>query len=115
MTRLSLWEQQIGGVLTGMRLDSLKNKIVALALLATLIPTFTIAVVSYSQNKRSLTAAVNDELRSVGSQTARELDIWIRERFYDAGVFASSFEASENLERIPRGGAAEHRGIVPAH
>ena len=31
MTRLSLWEQQIGGVLTGMRLDSLKNKIVALA------------------------------------------------------------------------------------
>ena len=104
MTRLSLWEQQIGGVLTGMRLDSLKNKIVALALLATLIPTFTIAVVSYSQNKRSLTAAVNDELRSVGSHTARELDIWIRERFYDAGVFASSFEASENLERIPRGG-----------
>ncbi len=104
MGRLSTFEQHIGGVLGGVRLDSIKNKIVALALLATLLPTFTTAVVSYTQNKRSLTAAVNEELRSVGSQTGRELDIWVREQFFAAGVFTSSFEAWENLERIPQGG-----------
>ena len=64
--------------MSGIRLDSIKNKIVGLALLATLLPTFTTAVVSYTQNKRSLTKGVNEELRSVGSQTGRELDIWVR-------------------------------------
>ena len=104
MGRLSTFEQHIGGVLSWVRLDSIKNKIVALALLATLLPTFTTAVVSYTQNKRSLTKGVNEELRNVGSQTARELDIWVREQFFAAGVFTNSFEAWENLERIPQGG-----------
>src|SRR5207302_1388713 len=33
---------------------------------------------------------------------ARELDLWLKERLYDLRVFASSYEVSENLERIPR-------------
>jgi diguanylate cyclase (GGDEF)-like protein len=35
-------------------------------------------------------------------QTARELDLWVKERRYDLRVFASSYEVTENLERIPR-------------
>lgn len=104
MANLSSWELRLSGVLSALRLDSIKNKIVVLALLATLIPTLATAVVSYVQNKRALTNGLNEELRNVGSQTARELDLWIRDRFYEVGVFASSFVVPENLERIPRGG-----------
>ena len=104
MTRMSSWERQIGSFLSGMRLDSIKNKIVVLALLATLLPTLATAIVSYNQNKRALTEGLTEELQSVGSQIARELDLWIRDRFYEVQVFSGSFEVSENLERIPRGG-----------
>ena len=98
------WEQRLRDVLTALRLDSIKNKIVVLALLATLIPTFSTAVLSYVQNRRALTESVEGELRGIGSQTARELDLWLKERFYDVRIFVSSFEVSENLDRIPRGG-----------
>ena len=98
------WEQRLGDVLTALRLDSIKNKIVVLALLATLVPAFSTAVPSYVQNRRALTESLEGELRGIGSQTARELDLWIKERFYDVRIFVSSFEVSENLDRIPRGG-----------
>src|SRR5207244_10257519 len=74
------------------------------ALLATLIPSFTTAWISYLQNKRSLTEKITGELRSVSAQTAREMDLWVKERLYELRVFASSYEVSENLDRIPRAG-----------
>ena len=91
-------------MLSTLRLDRIKNKIVVLALLATLIPAFSTAVLSYVQNRRALTESLQGELQGIGSQTARELDLWLKERFYDVRVFVSSFEVSENLDRIPRGG-----------
>ena len=99
------WEQRIGDVLSFVRLDSIKNKIVALAIAATLVPALSTTFVSYTQNRRALTESLEEELRSTGSQTARELDLWVKERFYDVRVFEGSFEVSENVERIARGGA----------
>ena len=99
------WEQRIGDVLSFVRLDSIKNKIVALAMAATLVPALSTTFVSYTQNRRALTESLEEELRSTGSQTARELDLWVKERFYDVRVFEGSFEVSENVERIARGGA----------
>lgn len=73
------------------------------AVLATLLPSLTTAWISYLENRRSLTAKASEELLSVSAQTARELDLWAKERRYDLRVFASSYEVTENLERIPRG------------
>lgn len=85
-------------------LDSIRNRIVAFALAATLIPAVTTAWISYLQNKRSLDAKIAGELNAAAGQSAREIDLWIKGRVYDVRVFAASYEVSENLERILRGG-----------
>jgi len=79
------------------------------ALLATLIPSVTTGWVSYLQNRRSLGAKITGQLQSVSAQTARELDLWVKERLYELRVFASSYEVSENLDRIPRAGGERAR------
>src|SRR3989454_6126140 len=79
------------------------------ALLATLIPSVTTGWISYLQNERSLTAKITGELQSVSVQTAREMDLWVKERLYELRVFASSYEVSENLDRIPRAGGERAR------
>ncbi len=101
---MSSWEQNVTRLLDALKLDSIKNRILALAVLATLIPALTTAVLSYRQNRRALTDTLDSELRSVASQSAREIDLWVDQRSYDVRVFTGSFEVSENLARIPQGG-----------
>ena len=98
------WEQAVSRLLRTLRLDSIRRKLLVFALLATLIPSFTTAWISYQQNKRSLTEKVTGELQSVSAQTAREMDLWSKERLYELRVFASSYEVSENLDRMAHGG-----------
>jgi diguanylate cyclase (GGDEF)-like protein len=100
------WEQRISTPLRLLRLDSVRNKVLVFAVLATLIPSLSTAWVSYVQNKRSLTEKIAGELQGVGSQTAREMDLWVKERLYDLRVFASSYEVTENLDRMPRANGA---------
>src|SRR5207302_10844519 len=79
------------------------------ALLATLIPSVTTGWISYLQNERLLSAKITGELQGVSAQTAREVDLWVKERLYELRVFASSYEVSENLDRIPRAGGERAR------
>ena len=72
------------------------------AVLATLLPSLTTAYISYVENKRALTAKASEELLGLSTQTARELDLWTKERRYDLRVFSSSYEVTENVERLPR-------------
>jgi len=103
---VSTWEQGVSRLLRLLRLDSIRSKMLVFGILATLIPSFTTAWISYLQNKRSLTEKITGELQSVSAQTAREMDLWVKERLYELRVFASSYEVSENLDRITgRGGA----------
>ena len=89
------------------RLESIKSRILALALAATLVPALTTAVLSYQQNRRALVDKFAEQLQSASNQTGRELDLWIKERQYDVRVFASSYEVSENVGQaaLGRGGA----------
>ncbi len=84
------------------RLESIKSRIVGLALLATLVPSLGMAWISYAQNRASLTDKITEELQSVSTQTARELDLWFKERLFDVQVFASSFQVTENVELVRR-------------
>jgi diguanylate cyclase (GGDEF)-like protein len=102
---LTSWEQRATRVLDALRLDSIKNRILALAMLATLVPALGTAILSYRQNRRALTDTLDSELRSVVSQSAREIDLWVDQRSYEVRVFTGSFEVTENLERISDGGA----------
>lgn len=82
---------------TFLRLDTVRSKILVFALLVTLIPSGLTAWFSYRQNRRALEEKISQELLSASAQTAREIDVWLKERLYDLRVFASSYEVSENL------------------
>jgi diguanylate cyclase (GGDEF)-like protein len=109
---LELDDRPESRVRSPVRLDSIKSRIVALALLATLVPALSTAVLSYVQNRRALTETLQGELQGIGSQAAREIDLWSKERFYDVRIFVSSFEVSENLERIPQGGPGANEALT---
>lgn len=108
------WEQAVSNLLHLVRLDSIKSKILVFALLATLIPSLTLGWRSYVQNRRVVTERISEELRNVTDDTAREAGLWLKERFYELRVFASSYEVTENLEKlvgVP--GAAARAGEAP--
>jgi diguanylate cyclase (GGDEF)-like protein len=82
------------------RLQSIKTKIIVFALLATIIPSVGLGTLSYIQNRTLLRQKIANELRSATIQSAGELDLWLKERFYDLKVFSSSYVVSENLQRM---------------
>ncbi len=82
------------------RLNSIKTKIIAFAVLAAIIPSVSMWWVSYVQNRRFLSEKINQELMDLTAQVSREVDLWLKERLYDVRVFSSSYVVSENLERI---------------
>ena len=100
------WERTVSRGLHALGLESIRNKLLAFAVLATLIPSLSTVWVSYVHSQRSLTEKIAGEQHSVSAQAARELDLWLKERLYELRVFASSYEVSENLERMPRASKA---------
>jgi diguanylate cyclase (GGDEF)-like protein len=98
------WEQAVSKQLRVLRLESIRNKLLAFAVLATLIPSCSTAWVSYTHNKRSLGEKITGQLQTVSTETAREIDLWLKERLYDLRVFASSYEVSENLDPAAKPG-----------
>ncbi len=99
---LAEWTRRARVLAAKVPLDSLRTQLLIFALLATLIPSLATAVISYTQNKRALTAKITEELRGSSTQAARELDLWFRQRAYDARVFASSYEVTENVDLVLR-------------
>jgi diguanylate cyclase (GGDEF)-like protein len=91
-----------------LRLDTVRSKFLVFAILVTLIPTGLTAWISYSQNRKALEEKISQELLSASSQSAREMDVWLKERLYDLRVFASSYEVTENLVRGTA--RSSHRG-----
>jgi diguanylate cyclase (GGDEF)-like protein len=104
MKRLSgSWEQVATRRLGALRVDSIRYQLLFFAVVATIVPSFSTAWVSYLQNKRALTDKITSELESVSSAVSRELDLWLKGGLYNIRVFASSYEVTENLDRPKRG------------
>src|SRR5467141_43618 len=99
------WGERIARPLRALHLDSIRNKILALSVLATLIPTLATTVISYGRNRRALSEKVNQELRGTSSETARAIDQWLDERLDERPVSASSYILAENLGRTAGSGA----------
>src|SRR5687767_9645926 len=112
--RLAAWEAGAHRVLHRLHLDRIRIKILVFALLATLVPALTLSYHSYSANREHVNARIAEELRNASTQTAREFNLWLKERFYETRVFSTSYEVTENLEQLGRGRdagrqAAAHR------
>ena len=97
---MSVWEDVIARRVRALHLGSVRNQIVVFGLLATLIPTFVVTVVSYQQNRESLTETIAAELRGATSEAAREVDAWLDDRLDALRVSASSYVVTENLTKM---------------
>ncbi|HXG98699.1 MAG TPA: diguanylate cyclase [Gemmatimonadales bacterium] len=83
------------------RFTSIRTKMLWFAVVATLLPSLTTVWISYIENRRALQAKASEELLGLSAQALRELDLWTKGLRYDLRVFSSSYEVTENLERIP--------------
>src|SRR5213593_1738796 len=72
---VSVWEEKIARPLRALHLDSIRNKILVLALLATLIPTLATTLVSYWQIRPLLNDKIAQDLRGASSEAAREMAV----------------------------------------
>lgn len=104
---MSGWEATSIRLLGALGLHSIRSRILAFALVATLVPAIGMAWISYVQNRRAITEKIAEELRGVSSQSGREVDLWIKERLYDLRVFTSSYEVWDNLDRFRRNAGTE--------
>jgi len=86
-------------------MDTIRSKLFGFALLATLIPSFSLAWLSFLQNKGAVTAKVTQELQTAGAQATRELDLWVKERVYELHTFTLPSLVVENLQRLSSGAA----------
>lgn len=97
--RASTWEVRFSQSLGLLHLSSLRDRILAFAVLAALVPSLITAILSYEQNRRSLNTRIGEELRTAGNQGAREVGMWHQARLFDLKVFTSSYEITENVTR----------------
>ena len=74
---LRRWERSVAGALRPLRLRSIRSRIVAFTLAATLIPTLTTTWISYQHNRRTLSAKLEAELRAASAMAARDLEDWL--------------------------------------
>jgi diguanylate cyclase (GGDEF)-like protein len=112
---MSVWEDRIARPLRALHLDSIRNKILALAVVATLVPTLATTILSYGRNRRALSDKIDQELRGTSSETARALDQWLDERLDELHVSASSYVLSDNLGRTQGSGADRALGRLRDH
>ena len=85
------------------RLTSIRSRIIAFAIVATLIPCGVTLGIAYTQNRRAVEEKITQDLLSESSQTARAMSVWLKERLYDLRVFAASEEVANSLEGSARG------------
>ena len=92
------------------RLESIRSRILAFAVVAALLPSGVMLGISYTQNRRALEKKISEDLLSESAQSARATGVWLRERLYDLRVFAGSDEVANTLDHP----ASTGRGAVIA-
>ena len=100
---------QVAQVLRVPRLDSIKNRILALAIAASLLPAGITLGVAYLQNRRAIEAKITEDLLSASTQGARAASVWLKEQAYVLRVFAGSEEVMTNLARYATQGLMSPR------
>src|SRR2546425_9119123 len=106
LSAVNLWEK-ITRSLGTFRLDSMRGKFVAFAVLATLFTTLVMTLMLYGRNRRSLSDRIGQELRGASSDVAREMGVWLDQRLYDLRLRASPYVVSDNLARATGRNAAQ--------
>ncbi len=107
---MHVWERTVANALHVFRIDSIRRKMIAFSLLATIVPALTMGWLAYTHHKEVLNAKTVEELDNAAAYIAQNTALWLRERQYDAKVFSSSYEVIENLEKSFRKETREQAG-----
>jgi len=78
-------------------LKSIKSKIIVFSVLATLIPSLGLGMLSFQQNEMMISENVTRELRALANYASRELDLWIKEQILIVRELATSKILIEGL------------------
>ena len=97
---MSAWEDLIARPLRALHLGSIRNRILLLAVLATLVPALATTCVSYGRNRQSLLEQTDWQLRAASSEAARVTALWVTERLDGLRAAAGSYLIAENLGRL---------------
>jgi diguanylate cyclase (GGDEF)-like protein len=88
-------------------LKSIRHNLLAFALLATLLPSLGLGLVSFLRYQDVLNAEARLELRAVAKEANDELVFWRRERAHELRTLASAYTLIDGLgAAVPRPGAA---------
>ena len=96
------------------RLESIRSRVLAFAVVAALLPSGVMLGISYSQNRRALEKKITEDLLSESAQSARATGVWLKERLYDLRVFAGSDEVANTLDRPATGARASAAATAQA-
>lgn len=91
------------------RLESIRSRILVLAILGTLLPAGITLGVAYLQNRRAIETKITSDLVSSSTQAARAASVWLKEQIYVLRVFAGSQEVMGNLGRYATQGLMSPR------
>ncbi len=78
-------------------MKSIKSKIIVFSILATLIPSLGLGVLSFQQNEAIISENVTHELRALANHASRELDLWTKDQVYIAREISTSKILIESL------------------
>lgn len=101
------WKDVVARALRALHLDTIGNRVLLLAVLATLIPAVATTLVASKGRRRLLNENIAQGLRGASTEAARELDLWLHQRLSELRVTAASYVLAENLARIQGQGSAQ--------
>ena len=89
-------------------MKSIKSKILTFAILATLIPSMGLGLLSFWRYQVVLNDNVSHELRTLASDTSGELTVWLRERVNEVRALSTAYTLIDGLTagtELPSGSA----------
>ena len=96
-------------------LKSIKSKIMVFAILATLIPSLGLGLLSFRQNEAQIGDNVTRELRALTSYANREIELWIDKRIHEVYVSSTSSAVIDGLSAIVRPQASTRANTIAKH
>lgn len=78
-------------------MKSIKSKIIVFSILATVIPSLGLGILSFQQNETMISENVTRELRALANHASRELDLWIKDQIHAVRELSTSKILIEGL------------------
>src|SRR5690606_2068614 len=80
-------------------LQSIRSKLIAFAILATLVPSVALGVLSFWRYQSVVSDNVSHELRALTADASAELKLWYRERIGELRTLSTAYTLSDGLSQ----------------